>query len=222
MEPLNVILIPTDYSDNARIAAEYAVENFATEGLAFWLVNVYRLKYSGAIISVDLDELMRSDSESSMEAELKFMQRKYPNLTIKGRTFQGALVDVITKLVGSKEISMIVMGTKGASGVKEVVLGSNAANVIKMLPVPVLLVPETLGSNVIKTILFATDLKYIKGYETIQPLHSVARKSQANLEILHLSNGEVLPEEMLKEELRLDTIFRDIPHKFHFKNQVVP
>lgn len=220
MKKIKTILIPTDFSKNAGRAAEYAIQNLAAPDVCFWLVHVYHIYYTGAVISVDLDDLLQQEREASLKKEAEALQIKYPKITIKYRAIQGLLVDVVTRLIDSQAIDLIVMGTKGASGVKEVLLGSNAANIMRNASIPIILVPDSAEIRPIKRILFATDLQYINGYDSIQPLHAIAKETGAKIEILHLS--EVIPDAigMNREELRLDTVFMDVPHEFHFREQL--
>ncbi|MEH6769109.1 universal stress protein [Maribacter arcticus] len=54
----------------------------------------------------------------------------------------GFFTDYIKQEVIDKNIDLIIMGTKGASGIKAVSLGSNTGNVITKVPCAVLAVPE--------------------------------------------------------------------------------
>jgi nucleotide-binding universal stress UspA family protein len=69
---------------------------------------------------------------------------------------QGDLVSIIKSLVEDEKINMIVMGTNGASGLKEAFLGSNAGTVIQRVPVLSLTVPTTAKFDAIKKIGFTT------------------------------------------------------------------
>jgi nucleotide-binding universal stress UspA family protein len=53
------------------------------------------------------------------------------------------------------------MGTRGANGLKKVVLGSNTASVIESSNIPVLVVPEFAEFSSFKTVVYATDLKHL-------------------------------------------------------------
>jgi nucleotide-binding universal stress UspA family protein len=221
MKKIKTILIPTDFSQNADRAVEYAIANFASPDVCFWLIHVYHVYYTGAVISIDLDELLQKEREKSLKEEVDALKVKYPDITIESRAIQGWLVDVVTKLVDTQSIDLVVMGTKGASGVKGVLLGSNAANIMRNSTAPVILVPDSPVVKSIKRILFATDLQYINGFNSIQPLHALAKESGAKIEILHISDVIPDPIGMNKEELRLSTVFNDVDHEFHFRNQVL-
>lgn len=211
------IIIPTDFSTNAGLALDFAINNFNAPDTVFWLTHVYRMPYSGAVVSVDLDNLLKEDREEDMRKELAAARAKYPNLQVKGHAIQGTFIDVITKIVEKESIDMIVMGTTGATGAKGVLLGSNAANVVKHAKVPVLLYPNDCGVASMKKVVFASDLKHVKGYETFKPIRQIVKDSGAELDILHLENYDEGMIDMERESLLLDTIFVDLPHGFHVK-----
>jgi nucleotide-binding universal stress UspA family protein len=211
------IIIPTDFSKNAGLALDFAISNLNDVDTVFWLTHVYRMPYSGAVISIDLDNLLKEDREEDLKNELSAARTKFPGLQIKGHAVQGSFVDVITKIVENESIDMIVMGTTGATGAKGVLLGSNAANIVKHSKVPVLLYPNDCGIKSMKKIVFATDLKHVKGYETFQPIREIVKNTGSELDILHLENYDDGLIDTERESLLLDTLFVDLPHGFHVK-----
>ena len=93
-------------------------------------------------------------------------------------------------------------------------MGSNAAAIVKHAIVPVLLVPNDYDVVTMKRILFATDLKHVKGLESLKPLRQIVKKTGAILEILHLEDTDDVPVDEERESLLLDTAFSDLPHNF--------
>src|SRR5690606_34382735 len=67
---------------------------------------------------------------------------EYPNVKITSSCENGVLNEVIQKMVEIEPYTLIVMGTRGASGLKYVTLGSNTFEIIKKSSIPVLAVPE--------------------------------------------------------------------------------
>lgn len=211
------IMIPSDFSENATRALDFAIRIFNDEETFFWLTHVYRLPYSGAVISMDLDNLLREDREAELKRELTTIRTKYPGIQIKGHAIQGLFVDEITKLVDSESIDMIVMGTTGATGLKGALLGSNAANIVKHAKVPVLLYPKECEVSSIKKVVFASDLKHVKGYETFASIKELVKETGAELDILHLEDFINEPIDEERESLLLDTVFNDLPHGFNLR-----
>lgn len=211
------IIIPTDFSKNARLALDFAVNNFNDPDTVFWLTHVYRMPYSGAVVSVDLDNLLKEDREEDMRKELAAVRERFPGIQVKGHTIQGTFIDVITKIVDNESIEMIVMGTTGATGAKGVLLGSNAANVVKHATVPVLLYPNGCGIEKMNKVVLASDLKHVKGYETFKAVRQIVKETGSKLDILHLESADDDAIANERESLLLDTIFVDLPHGFHTK-----
>lgn len=219
---MNNILIPTDFSKNADLALSHAILTFPSPDKRFLLVHVYRMPYSGAVISVDLDDLLMEEREEQIEKQLAELRAKHPDVHINGRTLQGNMLDVITRLIAAEDIDFVVMGTTGATGAKGFFLGSNAANMVKHSSVPVMLIPQLSELRPLKTLLLATDLKHIQGYKTVHPIHKIAKESGAILEILHLEELDDVPIDVERENLLLDTVFADLPHNFHIRPLLQP
>jgi nucleotide-binding universal stress UspA family protein len=65
---------------------------------------------------------------------------------------QGDLIGVMKRIVRDEKIDLIVMGTSGATGLKELFLGSNAGTVIEKIPILSLTVPNKAKFDKIKKI----------------------------------------------------------------------
>lgn len=216
MKNFNTILIPTDFSENARKAVQFAINNFNSNETTFVLLHSYKLSHYGAVVSVDLDDILKDDRVKAMEEEKQWVLDSFPDVQLKTATYQGMVVDIVSRYTASNDVDLIVMGTKGATGAAEVLLGSNAANVVKSVKDPLILVPESVISKPVKEVLFATDLKETQAFETIQPLRTLLKKIEGRLEIVHIASKDDKQDVMSKEELKLDTVFEDIDHKFNF------
>ena len=63
-------------------------------------------------------------------------------LNITTKSLLGNVSWACQSAIKSEEADLIVLGTKGASGVKEMLIGSNASEVIRNVAAPVLAIPE--------------------------------------------------------------------------------
>ena len=154
------ILIPTDFSDTARNALKYAVTAFG-EGSRFILINAYEEPRSTSASMISLRDILYESSVDSLEEELAFVKLEMglTDLNIETHAIYGDAASCITHFMKGNEVDVVVMGTTGATGLKEVTMGSVAAGVIQKVSVPVIAVPATLDTGKPHRVLFATDLR---------------------------------------------------------------
>src|SRR5690606_37930994 len=96
----------------------------------------------------------------------------------------------VASVAGRQAIDLIVMGTQGASGIREVFLGSNTSAVLNFAALPLLAVPEGCKNCPLKTIVFAVDDLDIPFAESLQPLIKLARGVKARILVYHLEKDE--------------------------------
>ena len=134
------ILIPTDFSDNAWNAISYALSLFANEKCEFFLLNTYTpVIPSSRFISpmanaVRIEDAVRMTSENGLSKTLERIQEDFANPLHTFKTissFFNLLVEEIKELVDDYNIDVVLTGTKGASGMDEVFMGSNTVRIIK-------------------------------------------------------------------------------------------
>ena len=100
--------------------------------------------------------------------------------------------EVIAGLVKEFSADMIVMGSKGATGLQRVLLGSNAVAVINNSTVPVVVIPEKAAFLPLKRIVYATDMDNYR--EEAKTIAMFASLFDADLNLLH-----VLPDDSARE-----------------------
>lgn len=92
--------------------------------------------------------------------------------------------DVVVNFARHNDVSLIIMGTKGATGLKKKLIGSNATAVINSSEVPVITVPEPARFNKLKHIVYATDMTNINA-EMKKPV-PLAKLFDATVHISHI------------------------------------
>lgn len=193
------ILLPTDFSPNADKAISYAKLLFKSEETTFYLVNIMdgTVPYSTTGISTKrmAEAINSSLTLESQEGLAKTMTKLYDEgieakhifspLSLKGNFFE-----VMQKFVKEKDIDYVIMGTKGASGFKEVALGSNTSSLLGMVITTVLAVPENISFNGIKEIVFATDYELEYSDKGLRPLLNLRAQHDAELSVLYLDENQ--------------------------------
>lgn len=186
------ILIPTDFSDNARKALEYALTLFGDLQPEVVLLNTWQIPHTGVGMLVSIEDILREEAERTMSdlvEELTVLNRN--NFPISGKVQPGALPDVVRSLIRSERYDYVVMGTLGADDVKKKLLGSNTANVVRSCPVPVLVVPSNTPLHIPSKIAIATDFKGLSEQQ-LTPLTELVVKFNASFEAVHVEQEPVL------------------------------
>ncbi|RNL85379.1 universal stress protein [Sinomicrobium pectinilyticum] len=196
------ILVPTDFSVNAKNAVDYAIHLFKDEVCEFILLNTF-----GAGNTANMMVLQASNP--AYEAALIKSQKKLKALfdilnsseRSKNHSFDmvvryGHLAETVKDLVKERNVEMIVMGTRGATGAKERWFGSNTVAVMEnVFDCPILAVPESAVVKVPGGIVFPSSFKNVYKRKNLDPLLKLARKHKSIIRILHIGDKEELDEE---------------------------
>ena len=146
---MKTILIPTDFSKNATHALNYAIDLAQHENAKIILLHSYHIDYTNGYVSANLIEKEVKDAEQNSATHLKSLYTKVihaGNIQCECVSRQDLAVDAILTTIKEKNVDLVVMGTKGASGVTGAIFGSNTARVIEKATCPVIAVPaETPG-----------------------------------------------------------------------------
>jgi nucleotide-binding universal stress UspA family protein len=186
---LKKILFLTDFSDAADAAAPYAIALAKTYGAKVVALHMRPPAVNPMTPPASwygLDEAAEvQDEEQRRELETTFMGLS-PKIIIK----EGDLHGHINAIVAEDNIDLIVMGTRGRSGVRRFFLGSVAEEVFRRAECPVLTVGPHAGREItmpaeFTRILFATtstaDAKPPLAYAL-----SLAQENQAHITLLHV------------------------------------
>lgn len=129
------ILFPTDYSACSRAALGYAI-SLASESSGEILI-LHVVEPASPYLSPEPD----TESNPLREKFLEYLQAllsSKPQVTFEHRTVVASPVSAIVETAEVETVDLIVMGTTGRTGVKRLVLGSVAEEVVRRAPCPVL------------------------------------------------------------------------------------
>ncbi|MGB5480334.1 MAG: universal stress protein [Eudoraea sp.] len=188
------ILLPTDFSKNSGNAISYAMELFKNEKCNFFFLHTYtpsfyRMDYmlGGPMFSAIPDSGV-DISLAGLEKTLEDVKKSYknPNHSYNIISAFNTLTDEINEVTIEKEIDMVVMGTQGATGAKEIFLGSNTVYVLRKAIAPVLVIPENYTFQKIQKILLPSD--YLTNYKDneLSTAIKMVKMNKAKLIVLHV------------------------------------
>ncbi|MFD0963661.1 universal stress protein [Pseudofulvibacter geojedonensis] len=157
---MNRILVPTDFSPEAENALKVAAQLAKEYDSEIYLLHLLELP-------LDLIDPMSKGSE--LPEAMFFMQmahKKFQNviesdylegITIHERIQNNEAFEGIVDTAKKDNIDLIVMGSQGASGFKEMVIGSNTEKVVRTSDVPVLVIKKDHNNFKIKDLVFACE-----------------------------------------------------------------
>lgn len=218
---MKTILFPTDFSPGADNAFNYAIGLSDKLKAKIILFNSFHIPaYSGVPIDEDVEEQLMNIANDQLQnlKDKALLQNR--NLDVKNVVNYGFAVDKIISTAEENHADMVIMGTKGASGFKEVFIGSNAASVLEKAPCPVLVIPENAEFKNFEKIAFATNFRD-SDFDSITSLTEIAALFNSEIMIVHVS--QVAPTEdyesdllqWYKDELKKKTNFEYKNISFH-------
>jgi len=215
------IFIPIDFSENSLNALAYARTLFTDVEATFYLFSAYTMKHSNLVN----DQLENEWSDAMIEdvkEEINFVlddvnrQNKNSKHTFKVVTKANLLADAVEETVISLDIDLIVMATKGAKGMREIFLGSNAVKVINQIDqCATLVVPINYEVKTPKQIVFSTNFKRPFTKEELKPLLYLLSVTNAELKIVQLMDEAYLDEVQQSNKQGLVSLLERIPPLFH-------
>jgi len=161
---MDKILIPCDFSEQAINAFRLAIDMAHASNVEIHLLNVIELP----IMHDDVLTPMPSFDETllkelSERAETKFTELKEDyakeHVTINTKIEFGPIVSSVLDYLREHIVTLVIMGTKGVSGLQEVLIGSTAEKIVRHAPCPVTVVKKYTKFEDLKNIVFPNSME---------------------------------------------------------------
>jgi len=209
------VLVPTDFSDNAMNALNYALELFKYDVSAFFIMHAYQDDiYADEGLrsreSTDkVTEIISNRSQLKLESIIKEIRESSPNPrhTYTIVSSNSMLVEEADKIVDEENIDIVVMGTRGKTNDRRLTFGSHTLQVLKYVQCPVLAIPEDYKGMQPRHILFPTNYLIPYKRRELKLLCELAAPYRAVIDMLYISKSDKLAlrqennQNFIKEEL---------------------
>lgn len=214
------ILFPTDFSENSKNALKYAEMLFSSVECNFYLI------YVGSYLDIKTDSETPTTEDHTENTKLQLLDllddsRRHS--ISAGHFFYalheyGFFVPAIKKHVEEQQIDLIVMGTKGASGLKEKVVGSNAGDVIIKVQCNTLVIPKDVEFVKPREIAFPTDFNIFFSHPMLKSMTEIMQLGQGNFRIMNAvyDGVELNTEQRENKEFLLDFMEETFPGRYSF------
>ena len=189
------ILIPTDFSENAWNDISYAMHLFRYRKCTIYFLNTYtpvipNSRFMANVVDGSrIVDAVRDASEQGLKQTVDRIKKEFnnPNHIFETISSFNLLVEEVKDVVEEFKINLVVTGTKGASGIDEVFMGSNTVRIIKNTKrCPVLAIPQHFDFIAPSEIAFATDFNRFYSRSELTPLLELADMFKASIRIVHV------------------------------------
>lgn len=207
---MNKIIVPIDFSKHS----EYALETAA----------IMAKKNNAEILALHMLEmannmLIDSNDEQNMQALffMKLAEKRFVEFLERAYLKDVKVTPIVKHFKVFREVSdvakehnadLIIMGSHGASGLTEILVGSNTEKVVRYSEIPVLVVKQKPGNVKFETVIFACDFSE----DMVQPYLKACQffeNSSSNLKLLYVN----LPGAGFKNSTEMESIVANFLEK---------
>jgi nucleotide-binding universal stress UspA family protein len=182
------ILVPTDFSEQAENALKVALKLSQKYGSEIYVLHS---------MEMPLHLATSSDSGSLPEslffiklAEKRFGELREKNyldgVTLNETIGHNEIYEDIDEACAKNDIDLVVMGSNGASGFKEMFVGSNTEKVVRTSKIPVLVIKNNHSDFKISNFVFATDFSE-EGRGALDKAQKFAKMVDAKMHLLFVN-----------------------------------
>lgn len=196
---MTTIIVPTDFSDYAYYALFYATRVMPKEKCKILLVHSYHkeLDHKLSILIPSKNESIVDELRAKVHLQLKAVEHKIMldseeiNLSVESFYGSHSIIHMINELINNLDVNCLVLGTKGASGLREVFLGSQAVSIVKnVVPIPMFLISENANFSLPKNVAYATDLKTEYDENHFKFIKAIFSNHESLIYLCHVYNPE--------------------------------
>ncbi len=188
------IVFPTDFSESANKAFAYALKIADNLGAEIITVHAYELprvspRHMPNTLA-DIYDSIQLEKFEDYRDEVPALRKIADDLNlsrvrVSNVMQEGSPISTIVRVAKNEKADLIIMGTKGATGLREIFLGSVTGEVMEKATCPVLGVPEkAVIENGSKIIAVTTDFKE-EDTLALQQVMNLASKLGAEVHCIH-------------------------------------
>jgi nucleotide-binding universal stress UspA family protein len=157
------ILVPCDFSEQAICAFRMAIDLSEQSKREVHLLHVVELPVmhdSMLMPTLAFEATLLKELGDNAENQFSKIKLEYASdIPIVTKVVFGSTAMMILDYIKDADIELVVMGTKGASGLRELVIGSNAEKIVRRASCPVITVRKYSSPHAIKNIVFPNSLE---------------------------------------------------------------
>lgn len=228
---MNTIIVPTDFSDTASNAAQYAYQ-FAQQVNAQKILLVHSYELPIALdplmpgIQIPALEGLKEGAEHRLEKFKMELLAKFPDGKLSVDTIAdfGSIVSLLETIAEKEPIELIVMGITGGGALEEVFIGSNTLKVASELKVPLIIVPPRAVFKGISKLMLTCDFDEAEQYLPIELLKKIQAITHAKLHVFNIEGytdeyAVKFPSNIMGEAFAVHTLLQELNPEYHYAHK---
>ncbi len=189
---MKTILVPYDFSTEADNALAFACGLAAKKESKVKLLHVIEIPTTHSLGTMggavepnyELDQIYVVELVEKRKKQMAALEEKYSNAPFPFQTklIFGNPYAGISREISEIKADLVVMGSKGSSGLEELLIGSNTEKVVRHAICPVITIKDQRNPENIKNIVFASDFEDTTDEDTTDKVINKIKKLQETLE----------------------------------------
>ena len=221
---MNNVIVPIDFSETSKNAARYAahISTLIPEAHLI-LYNVFdTLEYGSDSSPLGTEGEEDASRKAIVELALASVQTELAAITDAKISCvaeeNNRFLDTLEEYVKKNNIQLIVMGITGSTRLGQVLMGSNALNIVKRAIAPTIIVPPDAHSQSAKNVLLLTDFQDVENTIPIATVKSVLNLFNPHLYIVNVDHEHYVQvtDEYKAERAKLETQLQEYSPEFYF------
>jgi|GEM_PF-5221864 len=216
------ILIPTDFSDVAYHASEYAIALGRQLGIKKLVL--YHAWQQPVVVDpnlvntemVNAEELQEIGDENLHSFTKKVKQLAGPEFEVVQEMDYNPVAGGIAEMCRKYNAVYVIMSVTGSGKFVEKVLGSNAVSTAKTIDIPVIIVPGSYTFQPIEHIALTCDYKNVETTIPFEPVKQILDDTNAKLMVVYIdTTRETLPDSLEEQNRQINMFLDRTDAQFH-------
>jgi nucleotide-binding universal stress UspA family protein len=215
------ILLLTDFSANSKNAINYGLQLFEKEKCHFYILHiptksVYTTSDLITLGNKSIYDSLVDKAKRKLDKFVKILEATSKNeqATFEAIVDYDVLTDSVKQIIASKKIDLIIMGTNGVTGAKEVIFGSNTINVIRKVACTTLVIPKGFKFRKPKEIFLPLDMDDSLNSDAFLNLKTFVKKFNASLNIMRIDEKSENSEIEKTDKKHINKHLIDVPYNY--------
>jgi nucleotide-binding universal stress UspA family protein len=213
------ILVPTDFSDSANNAAEYAMSLAADLDAAILLFQAFHVPVPTTempILVISPGELAK-DNLLRLDNLRKHLIKKYGrNVPVECLATPGFAAEEILDAARSSRANLIVIGISGSGSLVHTLMGSVPTDILPDLNIPMLVIPEEASYKKPEKLIFACDYSVRIGQKALVQLRDFVKSIHAHIYVVDVKEpGKEIAPDKVNEIALIKDALKDVIHSVH-------